>query len=38
MKVTIIKGPLFEERKKQAQEYLYHVISNEVKKDEKTAS
>lgn len=30
MKVNIIKGPLFEQRKEQAQEYLYQVISNKV--------
>lgn len=30
MKVTIIKGPLFEEREKQAHELLYKIISKKV--------
>jgi hypothetical protein len=37
MKVTIIKGPMFEQRKEQAQELLYKVIRSEVKKEHKTA-
>lgn len=37
MKVTIIKGPMFEQKKEQTQEYLYNVISNKVKKEEKAS-
>ncbi|CAG9608017.1 hypothetical protein NEOCIP111885_01709 [Pseudoneobacillus rhizosphaerae] len=37
MKVTIIKGPLFEQRKEQAYELLYKIIQEEVKKSPKTA-
>lgn len=38
MKVTIIKGPLFEERKNQAQELLYHIISQKEKPEKVKAS
>jgi hypothetical protein len=37
MKVTIIKGPLFEQRKEQAYELLYKIIKDEVKEKSKTA-
>lgn len=30
MKVTIIKGPHFEERQKKAYEMLYHIISKKA--------
>lgn len=33
MKVNIIKGPLFTEREKQAQEMLYNIIKNDIKKN-----
>lgn len=32
MKVTIVKGPKFEESKKKAQEKLYHVLMEQAKK------
>lgn len=31
MKVTIIKGPLYTEREKQAQEMLYNLIKKDLK-------
>ncbi|MGX1434294.1 hypothetical protein ACUXCC_005539 [Cytobacillus horneckiae] len=30
MKAIIIKGPLFEQRRKEAQELLYNIIKNQV--------
>lgn len=33
MKVNIIKGPLFAEREKQAQEMLYNLIKKDLKKN-----
>jgi hypothetical protein len=33
LKVTVIKGPHFEERKAQAQELIYRIISKEVSKE-----
>lgn len=36
MKVNIIKGPLFDQKKQQAQELLYQIISSKVK-EQKTA-
>lgn len=33
MKVTIIKGPLFEQQEKKAHELLYHMISAKVKQE-----
>jgi hypothetical protein len=33
LKVTVIKGPHFEERKAQAQEVLYQHLSKEVSKE-----
>jgi hypothetical protein len=33
MKVTIIKGPLFEQQEKKAHELLYHMISGKVKQE-----
>lgn len=38
MKVTIIKGPLFEEREKQAHELLYRAIAKKMNEEEKKAS
>ena len=38
MKVTIIKGPLYSEREKQAQELLYHIISQKEKPEVVKAS
>lgn len=38
MKVNIIKGPLFAEREKQAQELLYHIISQKDKPEGVKAS
>jgi hypothetical protein len=37
MKVTIIKGPMFEQKKAQAQEYIYQVIKNKTQKEKATA-
>lgn len=33
MKVTIVKGPLFEHQEKKAHELLYHMISQKVKEE-----
>lgn len=33
MKVNIIKGPLFEERREQAYEYLYQIIKRKTREN-----
>lgn len=35
MKVNVIKGPMFEERKKQVQSYIYQIIERKVRENGK---